>query len=90
MPIQITMLGLGCSAGITSRWDRLRAIGGSRDWYVVNVDLGAYQGEKIRVKFFCEPQRGFDEEEGVRLPKLYNKQILYLQEVKVVPDGSLC
>ncbi|PWH18442.1 MAG: hypothetical protein DDG59_05745 [Anaerolineae bacterium] len=67
------------------QWDRVKVIGGTRDWYEMRIDLSAYRGERIRVKFFCEPNRGT--EEG-RLNNLFNKQILYIQDVKLIADSG--
>lgn len=66
-------------------WDRIKVIGGTRDWYRMSLDLSAYRGESIRVKFFCEPTRGT--EEGRHLNR-FNKQILYIQDVKIVPNSQ--
>lgn len=67
------------------QWERIKVIGGSRDWYKMSLDLSPYRGERIRVKFYCEPNRGT--EEG-RFLNLFNKQILYLQEVKIISDAA--
>ncbi len=69
----------------SAQWDRIKVIGGTRDWYKMSLDLSAYRGESIRVKFFCEPNRGTEES---RYSNSFNKQILYLQDVKIVPDAS--
>lgn len=69
----------------SAQWERIKVIGGSRDWYKMSLDLSSYRGESIRVKFYCEPNRGI--EEG-RFPNLFNKQILYIQEVKIVSDPA--
>ncbi|GAB4470579.1 MAG: hypothetical protein Kow0088_03540 [Anaerolineales bacterium] len=69
----------------SAQWDRLKVIGGTRDWYQMSLDLSAYRGESIRVKFFCEPNRGTGEGRNFNL---FNKQILYIQDVKIVPDGK--
>ncbi len=70
----------------SAQWDRIKVIGGTRDWYKMKLDLSAYRGESIRIKFFCEPHRDWDE--NGRLPNLFNKQIFYVQDVKIVPDAS--
>jgi len=69
----------------SAQWERINVIGGSRDWYKVSLDLSSYRGESIRVKFYCEPNRGIDEG---RFPNLFNKQILYIQDVKIVSDPA--
>ncbi|RCK74428.1 MAG: hypothetical protein ANABAC_2630 [Anaerolineae bacterium] len=68
------------------QWDRLKAIGGTRDWYKLSLDLSAYRGESVRVKFYCEPQRGLDPKG--RSPNLFNKQILYIQDVRIVSNAN--
>ncbi len=68
-----------------AQWDRLAAFTGSKDWYQKSVDLKPYSGKDIYIKFYCEPNRGVDE----KLPNYYNKQILYLQDIKVIPDSTV-
>jgi hypothetical protein len=68
----------------SSRWDRIKVIGGSRDWVQMTLDLSAYRGEKIRVKFFCEPNPAA--EEGRKLNR-FNKQILYIQDVQIIANA---
>lgn len=70
-----------------TRWDRIKTIGGTKDfWHKAIVDLKAYSGKNVLIKFYCEPNLGFgDDRRGMAL---YNKQILYVQDVKVVPDGN--
>ncbi len=70
-----------------ANWDRLKAFTGSKDWYKMTVDLKQYSGENIYVKFYCEPNRGFGYSD--RLSNYFNKQILYVQDVKVVPDSTI-
>jgi len=71
-----------------TRWDRIKTIGGTKDiWHKVSIDLKAYSGKNILVKFYCEPNLGYGT--GDRGMAIYNKQILYVQDVKVVPDGSI-
>jgi hypothetical protein len=69
----------------SAQWERLKVIGGSREWYKVSLDLSSYRGESIRVKFYCEPNRGTEDD---RFPNLFNKQILYIQDVKIVSDAA--
>jgi|GEM_PF-1522134 hypothetical protein len=70
-----------------ANWDRLKAFTGTKDWYKVSVDLKNYSGESIKVKFYCEPNRGFGYSD--RLSNYFNKQILYIQDVKIVPDSTV-
>lgn len=67
-----------------TQWNILKGIGGTKDWYKMTIDLKPFSGEKIKIKFLCEPNKGLDE----RFPSYYNKQILYIQDVMIVPDST--
>jgi hypothetical protein len=69
------------------RWDRVKAIGGTNMvWRQVAVDLKAYSGKSILVKFYCEPtMQDFGETYSSRI---YNKQILYVQGVTVMDNPN--
>lgn len=70
-----------------TRWDRIKTIGGTKDyWHQVSVDLKAYSGEKLLVKFYCEPHLGIGT--GERGTAIYNKQILYVDDVTIVPEAT--
>ncbi len=70
----------------SAKWDRIKVIGGTRDWYRMSLDLSAYRGESIRVKFFCEPHHNWDD--NGQYQRTFNKQILYIQDVMIVPDAA--
>lgn len=70
-----------------TRWDRIKTIGGTKDtWHQVSVDLKAYSGEKLLIKFYCEPNLGIGP--GDRGMAIYNKQILYVDDVTIVPEAG--
>lgn len=82
---QVTFCYVEVQADGKTQWDILKGIGGTKDWYKMTIDLKKYSGQKIKVKFYCQPNKGLDE----RLPSLYNNQILYLQDIMIVPDSTV-
>lgn len=75
-----------------TKWDRIKYFGGTNKyWHQESIDLSAYSGKKIKIKFQFEPvvNYGSDEEKGRRSRSLnpYNWQIFYVQGVTVGPKS---
>lgn len=70
-----------------TKWDRLKVFGGTSDiWHQVTVDLKAYSGKTITVKFFAQPNYYTmyrDERKG---NTLFTKEIFYVQGVSIAPE----
>lgn len=74
-----------------STWDRVKIFGGRRIyWHQVVVDLSAYSGKKILVKFVTEPHVVFvgdsESKGGKKFQNsnlFYNKQLFYLKDVSI-------
>jgi hypothetical protein len=65
-------------------WDRIKTIGGSKFyWHQVEVDLSAYSGKTITVKFYTEPNIY---SRSARGNSYFNKQLFYVQGVTVNPE----
>jgi hypothetical protein len=70
-------------------WDRIKTIGGTKFyWQQVEVDLSAYSGKTIVVKFQTEPnindRGGRGGKSGGNL--FYNRQLFYVQGVTINPE----
>lgn len=73
-------------------WDRIKYFGGTNQyWHQETIDLSAYSGKKIFIKFQYEPnvRTGSDDERGrsSRSSNPYNRQLFYVQGVTVGPKS---
>jgi hypothetical protein len=79
----------------TPGWARIKTYGGTNFlWHQVALDLKAYSGKKILVKFYSEPNLvdvgGQDFSKGHKStshPSLYNYQLFYVQGVAIYPEA---
>ncbi|MBN1537599.1 MAG: hypothetical protein JW908_12750 [Anaerolineales bacterium] len=73
-------------------WDRIKYYGGTNKyWHQESVDLSAYSGKKIKVKFQYVPNVKFNSEDDSRRSSRslnpYNWQLFYIQGVTVGPKS---
>lgn len=73
-------------------WDRIKYYGGTNKyWHQETIDLSAYSGKKIYIKFQYEPnvRTGSDDDRGrsSRSSNPYNWQLFYVQGVTVGPKS---
>jgi hypothetical protein len=72
-----------------TRWDRLKTFGGTRNWWSeMSIDLSAYSGKKIFIKFFVEPNQipYRYAERSRKYASYYNKQLFYVNDVRILPE----
>jgi hypothetical protein len=78
-----------------TRWDRIKTFGGTNFWWhQVTLDLKAYSGKKILVKFYNEPnlvnvgeQDFIKGHKSTSHPSSYNYQLFYVQGVTIYPEA---
>lgn len=73
-----------------TKWDRLKYYSGtSKYWHQESIDLSAYSGKKIFIKFQYEPNVNLESKEGKTSRSLnpYNWQLFYVQGVTVGPKS---
>jgi len=75
-----------------TKWDRIKYYSGTNKyWHQESLDLSAYSGKKIKIKFQFEPNvnYGGEEEKGraSRSSNPYNWQLFYVQGVTVGPKS---
>jgi hypothetical protein len=78
-----------------TRWDRIKTFGGTNFlWHQVTLDLKAYSGKKILVKFYNEPNLvNIGEQDFIKgrkstsHPSLYNHQLFYVLGVAIYPEA---
>jgi len=70
-----------------TRWDRVKVLGGTMDvWHQVTVDLKAYSGKSITVKFFAQPSMYSVTRNERKGYNYYTKEIFYVQGVSISPE----
>ena len=70
-----------------TKWDRVKVFGGTRDiWQQVTVDLKAYSGKTITVKFFAQPNLYSIYRDESKGHSQYTKEIFYVQGVSIAPE----
>jgi hypothetical protein len=75
-----------------TKWDRIKYYSGtSKYWHQETLDLSAYSGKKIKVKFQYEPNVNYGADEDNRRSSRslnpYNWQLFYVQGVTVGPKS---
>jgi hypothetical protein len=75
-----------------TKWDRIKYYSGtSKYWHQESLDLSAYSGKKIYIKFQFEPNVNYGSDEDNRRSSRslnpYNWQLFYLQGVTVGPKS---
>lgn len=73
-----------------TKWDRIKYYGGTNKyWHQESVDLSAYSGKKIKIKFQFVPNSRVDTEDGrsSRSGNRFNPQVFYVQGVTVGPKS---
>lgn len=69
------------------QWDRLKVFTGSKNWWhQETINLSAYSGKKIIVKFYAEPNIYSPYRDQRSTARNYTKELFYAQGVAVLPE----